>query len=102
MAAVYQHKVRLVLTYGFIYLTDFLIISQLIIRSNLHTLNIQSANVESGEKDLLNDILEVGNYSSMSQSSIEHFADSWPTPRKKRRPKSENSKKKNAVKKRRL
>ncbi|CAI2190887.1 20376_t:CDS:2 [Funneliformis geosporum] len=83
MAAVYQHK--------------------LIIRDNLRTLNIRNANIESGDDDdLLNDILEVGNYSSTSQSSIECFADSWPTPRKKKRPKSEKSKKKSAIKKRRL
>ncbi|CAG8515228.1 12442_t:CDS:2 [Ambispora leptoticha] len=82
LAAVYQHK--------------------LIIRDNLHILNIRNANIESREEDLLNDILEVGNYSSTSQSSIENFADSWPTPRKKKRPKSENSKKKSAIKKRRL
>ncbi|POG68727.1 hypothetical protein GLOIN_2v1633430 [Rhizophagus irregularis DAOM 181602=DAOM 197198] len=83
MAAVYQHK--------------------LIIRDNLRILNIRNANIEPGDDDdLLNDILNVGNYSSTSQSSIERFADSWPTPRKKKRPKSENSKKKSAVKKRRL
>ncbi|CAB4398083.1 unnamed protein product [Rhizophagus irregularis] len=83
MAAVYQHK--------------------LIIRDNLRTLNIRNANIESGDDDdLLNDILEVGNYSSTSQSSIECFADSWPTPRKKKRPKSEKSKKKSAIKKRRI
>ncbi|CAB4411976.1 unnamed protein product [Rhizophagus irregularis] len=71
MAAVYQHK--------------------LIIRDNLRTLNIRNANIEPGDDDdLLNDILNVGNYSSTSQSSIERFADSWPTPRKKKRPKTSN------------
>ncbi|CAG8600424.1 11578_t:CDS:10, partial [Acaulospora morrowiae] len=82
MVAIYQHK--------------------LIIRDNLHTLNIRNANTESGDDyDLLNDILGVGNYST-SQSSIERFADSWPTSRKKKRPKSENLKKRNVLKKRRL
>ncbi|CAB4378458.1 unnamed protein product [Rhizophagus irregularis] len=70
MAAVYQHK--------------------LIIRDNLRILNIRNANIEPGDDDLLNDILNVGNYSSTSQSSIERFADSWPTPRKKKRPKTSN------------
>ncbi|CAB5190989.1 unnamed protein product [Rhizophagus irregularis] len=52
MAAVYQHK--------------------LIIRDNLRILNIRNANIEPGDDDdLLNDILNVGNYSSTSQSSIE-------------------------------
>ncbi|CAG8448703.1 11723_t:CDS:10 [Funneliformis caledonium] len=77
MAAIYQHK--------------------LIIRNNLQTLNIRNTNIEPTDEDFLNELLEVGDYSASPTSNI-FFADSWPTPRKKRK----NSKKKNARKMRKL
>ncbi|GES90847.1 C2H2-type zinc finger transcription factor [Rhizophagus clarus] len=73
---------------------------KIIIKNNLQVLNIRNnANIKSGD-DLLNELMEVGQFSSPSRSvsspphSVKFFFDCFKTPRK--------SRKKNPVKKRKF